>query len=54
LCRELSPNQPIVLAAQVELVPFYEGFGFAVCSAPYDDFGVVHVEMSMQSGAAAL
>ena len=53
-CRELSPNQPIVLAAQLELVPFYESFGFVVTSAPYDDFGVAHVEMRMPSGVAVV
>jgi ElaA protein len=46
LCRELTQDQPIVLAAQLELVPFYQSFGFAVFSEPYDDFGVRHVEMS--------
>jgi ElaA protein len=47
-CRELSPNQTVVLAAQQELVAFYESFGFAVCSKPYDDFSVTHVEMSLR------
>ena len=50
-CRELDPDQSIVLASQLALVPFYESFGFAVCSAPYDDFGVVHVEMTLKGNA---
>jgi ElaA protein len=44
-CRERYPAQNIILAAQLNLVPFYSSFGFAVISEPYDDFGVMHVEM---------
>jgi len=47
-CRERFPPQPIALGAQVSLVPFYESFGFAVTSEPYDDFGVAHVEMVLR------
>ena len=48
--RERFPAQDIVLAAQLPLVPFYQGFGFIVSSEPYNDFGVMHVEMSMPPG----
>ena len=48
LCRERFPLQAIALGAQVPLVPFYESFGFAVTSEPYDDFGVAHVEMALR------
>ena len=47
-CRERYPVQDVVLAAQLNLVPFYERFGFAVTSEPYDDFGIGHVEMSLR------
>jgi len=47
-CREHRPAQPIVLSAQLHLAPFYQGFGFAPISEPYDDFGVTHIEMSIQ------
>jgi ElaA protein len=47
-CRECYSVQDIVLAAQLNLVPFYERFGFVVTSEPYDDFGVRHVEMSLR------
>jgi ElaA protein len=47
-CRERYPAQDIILAAQLKLVPFYSSFGFAVISEPYDDFGVMHVEMRMR------
>jgi ElaA protein len=46
-CGEHYPLQDIVLAAQLQLVPFYQSFGFAVTSEPYDDFEVRHVEMRM-------
>jgi predicted GNAT family N-acyltransferase len=29
-------------------VPFYESFGFATASEPYDDFGVAHIEMVLR------
>ena len=47
-CRERFPVQAIALGAQVPLVPFYESFGFATTSEPYDDFGVAHVEMVLR------
>ena len=46
-CRERYPAQDIVLAAQLPLVPFYSSFGFTVISEPYEDFGVMHVEMRL-------
>jgi ElaA protein len=48
LCRERFPLQSIALGAQVPLLPFYESFGFATTSEPYDDFGVAHVEMMLR------
>ncbi len=48
LCRERFPLQAVALGAQVPLVPFYESFGFAATSEPYDDFGVAHVEMVLR------
>ena len=47
-CRERYPPQDVILAAQLNLVPFYGSSGFAVISEPYDDFGVLHVEMRMR------
>jgi ElaA protein len=50
LCRERRPGQPLVLSAQIHLVRFYESFGFATVSAPYDDCGVAHIDMAMHRG----
>jgi predicted GNAT family N-acyltransferase len=30
------------------MAPFYQSFGFSATSAPYDDFGVEHVEMALR------
>ncbi len=37
----------ITLSAQVHAVPFYEKSGFKVCSAPYMDAGIAHVDMRL-------
>lgn len=47
-CRERHPGRPIALCAQIYLVRFYQRFGFATVSDPYDDFGVAHVEMALR------
>jgi ElaA protein len=50
-CRERYAEQEIILAAQLDLMPFYRGFGFSATSEPYDDFGVPHVEMKINRDA---
>jgi ElaA protein len=49
-CRADFPLLPVALSAQSYLVPFYAGFGFAVMGAPYDDYGVPHVDMLKEEG----
>lgn len=39
------PAQPVCVSAQQYLVAFYEAFGFEAVSEPYDDAGVIHVDM---------
>lgn len=41
----LMPGQRIKIAAQQRLVDFYIGFGFTIVSAPYDEDGIMHVDM---------
>jgi ElaA protein len=41
----LWPGKSIRIGAQQRLERFYEDFGFATASAPYDEDGIVHVEM---------
>lgn len=42
---EQFPQHRIRISAQRYLQRFYENFGFAVVSAPYDEDGIEHVEM---------
>jgi ElaA protein len=47
-CREHYPRQPVALAAQAPLVPFYRGYGFEPTGEPFDDFGLTHVDMELK------
>jgi len=47
-CRRDYPGWTITLSAQAYLVPFYRNLGFAAVSAPYDDYGVPHVDMELR------
>ncbi len=42
---EVYPHRDVALSAQAYLEPFYQSLGFATVSAPYDDYGVPHVDM---------
>ena len=53
-CGGRYPAEPVALGGQLHLVSFYESFGFATTSKPYDDFGVTHVEMKMKGVANTL
>ena len=44
-CRRDFADYAITLSAQTYLTGFYESFGFRAISAPYDDYGVPHVDM---------
>jgi ElaA protein len=46
--HELWPGQPLRIGAQQYLEAFYGGFGFARCSEPYDEDGIMHIEMLRQ------
>lgn len=41
----LWPGMPLKIGAQQYLEEFYGGFGFAKCSEPYDEDGIMHIEM---------
>ena len=43
--EELWPGQDIRIGAQRYLDRFYGEFGFVQCSEPYDEDGIVHIEM---------
>jgi ElaA protein len=48
----LVPGQNVKIAAQRRLEKFYLGFGFKTISDPYEEDGIIHVDM-MREGEAA-
>lgn len=50
LAGALYPDNDITVGAQTYLEPFYRSLGFAASSAPYDDYGVPHIDMVRRSG----
>jgi ElaA protein len=48
-CRQDYPDCAVTLSAQTYLAPFYETLGFRATAAPYDDYGVPHVDMAQSS-----
>jgi ElaA protein len=44
------PQDDIRLSAQTALAAFYREYGFVEIAAPYDDFGVPHVDMVRRPG----
>ena len=43
--EKLAPTQKIKIAAQRRLENFYKGFGFETVSDPYEEDGIMHVDM---------
>jgi ElaA protein len=43
--KSLAPGQPVKIAAQRRLEDFYLGFGFRTVSDPYEEDGIIHVDM---------
>ena len=43
--ERLFPGRAIMLSAQQDKLGFYEQFGFRTVSEPYDDGGILHVDM---------
>ena len=41
----LWPGEPVRIGAQQRLERFYQSLGFVTASAPYDEDGILHVEM---------
>src|SRR5258708_22044615 len=48
-CRQDYPDRAVNLTAQTYLAPFYETLGFRTTSAPFDDYGLRHVDMVRSS-----
>jgi len=48
--HELYPTLPIRIGAQAHLNKFYGSFGFVQSSEPYDEDGILHIEMLREPG----
>ena len=44
-CKQHYQNLNVSIAAQAYLAPFYQRYGFVTVGEPYDDCGVMHVDM---------
>ncbi|WP_293760952.1 GNAT family N-acetyltransferase [uncultured Aquitalea sp.] len=44
-CLRLWPEHPVMLSAQVNAQGLYERYGFVAVSEPYDDGGILHIDM---------
>ncbi|MCV2885397.1 GNAT family N-acetyltransferase [Aestuariibacter sp. AA17] len=47
-CEQNWSGTPIKLSAQTYLTKFYQSFGFIIEGAPYDDGGILHIDMRKQ------
>lgn len=47
--ESLAPGQLVKIAAQRRLEKFYVGLGFKSVSDPYEEDGIIHVDMTRQS-----
>ena len=45
---ERWPKRDVVIGAQEHLERFYGGFGFVRITEPYDDFGILHIDMRLR------
>lgn len=50
---ELCPNIPVKIGAQARLEKFYRDLGFVPISCPYDDLGIMHIDMIYNAAAKA-
>lgn len=41
----LTYQKPVKISAQLYLEAFYAGLGFVACSEPYDEDGIMHLDM---------
>lgn len=50
-CASIAPGATIKLGAQRYLESFYREFGFRTISDPYEEDGIIHVDMERTAGA---
>lgn len=49
--EKLVPNEQVKIAAQRRLENFYKGYGFETISEPYEEDGIIHVDMIREAKA---
>lgn len=49
LAKTRFPDQPILAQSQCYLETFYASFGFIAAGAPYDDDGIMHIDMILKN-----
>jgi ElaA protein len=49
LAQQLHPGHAIRIGAQAHLEAFYAGFGFVTVSEPYDEDGILHIDMLLEA-----
>jgi len=52
--HELYPTLPTRIGAQAHLQKFYGSFGFVPSSEPYDEDGIMHIEMMRPPGPVSI
>ena len=48
-CAQRYPGQPVKVSAQHHLEAFYSSLGFTAVGTPYDEDGILHVDMVRRS-----
>ncbi|MFT7259039.1 MAG: ElaA protein [Glaciecola sp.] len=49
ICKQHWPDETIQIGAQVYLQAFYTQLGFTSFSEPYDEDGIMHIDMQLQT-----
>jgi ElaA protein len=52
LAQQLHPGHAIRIGAQAHLEAFYRSFGFVTVSEPYDEDGIMHIDMLLAPSPA--
>jgi ElaA protein len=50
---DMCPNNPVKISAQARLEKFYRDLGFVPISDPYDDLGIMHIDMIYSAAVIA-
>ena len=48
-CQKLYPDHSVFISAQLNLETYYQQLGFKRSSEPYEDYGIMHVDMILNN-----